>query len=207
MRVQSPIAGGIAGAAGNLIFQHYHGRTFGRAFPAIFHYQPTPAQYAAQTKYYGTRREWNPLYQAIKPFIPKAQLKQANAFNNLSAGAFKALGVFPDAEHSTQLRKFGFDVENRLLLYLNNWTLYYAEPYYYVTFWDFDFQSYVAFTPRYAHALYFCRDLQQIEYNVVDFDPLHLTFIFDNSRNWFPDHDFDMYVALSDEQYFSNFFF
>lgn len=207
MRVQSPIAGAMRGAAGGLIFQHYHGRTFGRAFPVLFHYGPTPAQAAAQTKYYGTRRQWNPLYRDIKPYIPNNQLQQANAFNVLSSGVFRALGVFTSSGESVPTHKFGFDVFDRLILRLGEWTLYYDSPYYYITFWDFDYQTNVDFHPLYAHALYLCRDLQQIQYVVVPYDAEHLTFVFDNSLNWFPDHDFDMYVALSDEQYFSNFFF
>lgn len=207
MRVQSPIAGSMTGAAGGLIFQHYHGRTYGRAFPSLFHYQPTPAQYAAQTRYYGVRHQWNPIYRKIKPYIPENQLKNANAFNNLSDGVFRALGTFANVEQPGLMRKFGFDVFDRLSLRLGNWTLYFQNPFYFITFWDFDFASKVDFTPIYAHALYLCRDLQEVQYCIVDYNAEHLTFFFDNSRNWFPDHAFEMYVALSDEQFFSNFFY
>lgn len=207
MRVQSPIAGAMSGSAGKIIFQHYHGRTYGRAFPVIFHYQPTPAQYKTQTKYYGIRRQWNPLYRVIRPYIPENQQKQGNAFNLLSDGVFSALGTFAASDLTSVIRKFGFDLADRLSLRLGNWTLYYQSPYYYITFWDFDYTSKVDFTPTFAHALYLCRDLQQVQYCIVDYDAEHLTFIFTNSASWFPDHDFEMYVALSDEQYFSNFFY
>lgn len=207
MRVQSPIAGVMTGSAGNMTFQHYNGRTYGRSKPVIFHYGPTPAQAANQTKYYGIRTQWNPLYREIKPYIPENQLKQTNAFNQLSDGVFKALGTFQTDEQPEPLRKFGFDVFDRLVLRLGNYDLYYQEPNYYITFYDFDFQSSVDFIPTFAHALYLCSDLQQVQYNLVDFNADHLTFIFVNSRNWFPDHSFDMYVALSDKQYFSNFFY
>lgn len=207
MRVQSPISGAMSGSAGRIIFQHYHGNTYGRAFPVIFHYQPTPAQAATQNKYYGIRRYWLPTYRKIKPWIPNSQLKQANAYNNLTEAVYKALGVFSPTHETDMMRKFGLDVFDHLILRLGDYTLYYIEPYYYITFWDFDFTSDVDFIPEYAHALYFCPDLQQIQYCVVDFNADHLTFIFVNSRNWFPDHTFEMYVALSDEQYFSNFFY
>lgn len=207
MRVQSPIAGAMNGAAGGLIFQHYHGRTFGRAFPAFFHYQPTLPQYLAQKKYYKTRGAWNPLYREIKPYIPRNQFKNANCFNKLSDGVFRALGVFDQPAQEPQTQKFGFDVFDRLSLYLNNWTLYADSAYYYITFWDLHFVSRIDFVPLWAHALYFCRDLQQIQYVVVPFDSEHLTFYFSNAKEWFPDHDFDMYVAISGDNYFSNFFF
>ena len=207
MRVQSPIAGNMTGSAGNIIFQHYNGRTYGRAKPVLFHYGPTPAQAVAQSKYYGIRLPFLNVYNQIKPFIPSAQLKQSNAYNDLFDMMCKLLNVFGDASDFTPPRKFGFDTLNRLSLRLGNWTLYYQAPLYYITFYDFDFASSVDFAPTYAHALYFCRDLKQMQYVQVDFNAEHLTFYFNNAQNWFPDYDFDMYVALSDEQYFSNFFY
>lgn len=207
MKVQSPIAGAMAGSAGNLTFQHYHGQTYGRSKPVLFHYGPTPAQAVAQNKFYGIRAQWNPLYREIKPFVPDYQLKQANAFNTLTEGVYKALGTFSEDDPSTLPRKFGFDLYERLSLRLGNYTLYYDGQYYYITLWDFDFTTDVEFVPQYAHALYLCPDLQQIGYDVVNFNAEHLTFVFTNSGDWFPDHYFNMYVALSDEQFFSNFFF
>lgn len=207
MRVQSPIAGAMSGSAGKIIFQHYHGNTYGRAFPVIFHYQPTPAQFAAQAKYYGIRRQWLPLFRQMKPFIPIYQQKQGNAYNEITKAVYQSLGTF-NAEHNPLvMRKFGFDKYNRLALHLGDYTLYYQEPYYYITFWDFEFSCEVNFTPQFAHALYLCPALQQVQYCVIDFNAEHLTFIFDNSENWFPLNTFEMYVALSDEQYFSNFYY
>lgn len=207
MRVQSPISGNMSGSLGGLVLQHYHGRTFARSKPTFFHYKPTPAQYAAQSKYYGIRQSWNPIYQLLKPYISETQLKQANAYNNLSQGIFEALGVFDASRAEQPPLKFGFDAFDRLSLRLGNWTLYYTAPYYYVTFYDFDFASKVDFTPIHAHALMLCPDLQQLQYSLVDYDAEHLTFVMDNSNDWFPSHYFNMYVALSDEQYMSNFFF
>lgn len=207
MRVQSPIAGAMTGSAGKIIFQHYNGRTYGRAFPVIFHYQPTPAQLIAQNKYYGIRQYWLNTYREIKPYVPKDELKQANAYNNLTKGIYLGLGTFNDEHRPHQLRKFGFDAYDRLILRLGNYTLYYKAPNYYITFWDFDFDTNVRFNPIYAHALYLCPDLQQIQYCVVPYDDEHLTFVFMNVGNWFPNHSFEMYVALSDEWFFSNFFY
>lgn len=207
MRVQSPIAGNMTGSVDGLVFQHYHGRTFGRSKPALFHYGPTPAQAAAQSKYYGIRRQWNPIFRLLKSYIPTLQGKQSNAFNVLSDGVFKALGTFNKAEQPHPLRKFGADALDRLTLRLGNYTLYSANSLYYITFYDFDYSTQVNFIPEVAHALYLCPDLQQIQYTNVDFNPDHLTFIFDNNLSWFPDHSFDMYVALSNSEYLSNFFF
>ena len=207
MRIQSPIAGNMTGSAGKIIFQHYHGRIYGRSFPVIFHYQPTPAQFAAQTKYYGIRGQWLPLYRQIKSLIPYAQLKLANAYNNLTNGIYEVLGTFSDTHTPNTPRKFGFDPYNRFVLRLGDYTLYYLEPYYYITFWNFNFYTNLSFVPRFAHALYMCPDLQLLQYNVVDFNADHLTFIFLNTQDWFPDHSFEMYVALSDDEYFSNFFY
>ena len=197
----------MTGAAGGLIFQHYNGRTFGRTFPVLFHYQPTPLQQITQSKYYNIRSIWLPFYRQIKPYIPQDQLKQSNAYNSLTRAVYQNLGVFSSDNEPNLLRKFGFDVYDRLSLRLGNWTLYYQEPYYYITFWDFNYIAKIDFEPKYAHALYLCSDFQQIQYCIVEFNSHHLTFIFDNLFGWFPDHDFDMFVALSDEQYFSNFFY
>ena len=197
----------MTGSAGGLVFQHYNGKTYGRSKPVIFHYGPTPAQAAAQNKFYGIRGQFNPVYRNLKPYVPENQLKEANAYNNLMDGVFKALGTFNIDEQPETLRKFGFDTLNRLSLRLGNYTLYYSSPLYYITFYDFDFISQVDFAPLYAIALYLCPDLQNIDYNIVEFSADHLTFVFNNLNSWFPDHDFDMYVALADDQYFSNFFY
>lgn len=207
MRVQSPISGNMRGSVGGLVFQFYHGKTFGRSKPAIFHYGPTPAQAAQQTKYYGIRTQWNPIYRILKPYFPESADAQANPFNTLSDGIFRVLRTNPVEQPVTILRKFGTDVNDRLLLRLGQYTLYYEDPYYYITFYDFDFTAKVDFTPVIAHALYICQDLQQIQYCAIQYNAEHLTFIFDNSEGWFPDHSFDMYVAISNAEFFSNFFY
>lgn len=207
MRVQSPIAGAMTGSAGNLTFQHYNGRTYGRSKPVIFHYGPTPAQAAAQNKYYGVRGQWRPLYGNMKPYVPESMLKQANAYNDLTKAIYDALGTFKPGQNAQPVRKFGFDPYDRLTLRLGNYDLYFQDPYYYITFYDFDYLTDVDFNPLFGHALYLNSDLQQLQYCVIPYDSDHLTFIFDNSNDWFPTHEFDMYVAISDEQFFSNFFY
>lgn len=207
MRVQSPIVGNIVGSSGELVFQHYNGRTYARSKPVIFHYQPTPAQYAAQNKYYRIRNQTNPIYTTIKRYIPQDLYKEVNPANALTKGIFSALATFTGTNQLNLPTRFGFDIYDRFQLRLGNYQLYYKAPFYYITFWDFQFSSKVQFAPIYAHALYLCPDLQEAMYWIGFFNAEHLTFAFPDSLRWFPDHSFNMYVALSDENYFTNFFF
>lgn len=207
MVVQSPVVGNMAGSAGGIIFQYYHGHTYGRAFPTIFHYQGTPAQYAVQTKYYGIRAQWLPIYHVLRRYIHKIEQKQVNSYDRLIKYVYHNIGAFTNINSCNLNRKFGIDEYDRFSLHLGNHTLYYLAPYYFITFWNLNLLSHVDFTPKYAHALYLCPDLQELQYVVQSFNAEHPTFIFLDSMNWFPDHDFEMFVALSDEQYFTNFFY
>lgn len=207
MRVQSPIAGAITGSAGRIIFQHYHSHTYGRAFPVIFHYQPTPAQYAAQTKFYGTRSYFNPIYRQLKPHFTRHQLAQFNPYNLLSEGFFKAMQTFPPHADGELVTRFGIDVYDRVTLHCGECTLYYDTPYWYLTLEDFSFESDIDFTPTLAHALLFCPARKQAQYLYTPFVDQHLCFPWLDCYNWFPDEYANLYVALSDDQHFTNFQF
>lgn len=207
MRIQSPISGAMAGSAGNLIFQHYHGRTYGRSKPVLFHYGPTKPQFIAQQKYYGVRRIWSPIYQRLKPYIKAAEQKQANPYNSLSKGVYDVLGTFKKTYGQQYVKKFGFDKYNRLSIQIVNWELALKDNDFYVSLYEFGYSSTVDFVPDYAHALVFCHDLQHMQYDVVKYSPKLLRFAFSNAMQYLPGHSVDIYIALSNDEFFSNFMF
>ena len=207
MRVQSPIAGNMAGAAGGLIFQHYNGRTYARAFPVIFHYQPTPAQKAAQDAYYSTRSLWLPVYNEIKPFIPLREHKQCNVYSSLTKGVYNALGVFHEHHHDVVHEKIGFDVYDRIRIYQGNITATYQNPYYYLHIHGFDWVSKVIFEPKIVHVLYFCMELGQMQYDRLQYVSKDLVIPFRDVNNWLTRYSVHIYIALSDDDYFSDFFY
>lgn len=207
MRVQSPIAGAQSGSVGGLVLQHYHGRTFARSKPVLFHYGPTPAQAVAQNKFYGTRRYFNPIYRQLKPYFTRHQLQQFNPYNLISKGFFAAMQTFPPYADGELIDRFGIDIYNRIKIHCGECTPYYLYPYWYLTLEDFQFASDVDFVPTTAHALLFCPAFKQALYISTPYVGENLSFPWFDSFSWFPVHEINMYVALSNDTYFSNFQF
>ena len=207
MRVQSPIAGGQRGSAGGLVFQHYHGRTYARSKPAIFHYGPTPGQAANQAKYYSIHRQFQTLYKNLRPYLYTRTKDDRNYYNELHRQIYAASCIFDTSRRDENFTKLGLDLYDRIRVFPGDYTLYYDNSTYYLTFYDFRFDSKVDFVPSMAHALLFCTYKNQFQYITTPFTDEHLTFPFSNSLNWFPDEWFDMYIALGNDEYLSNFWF
>ena len=207
MRVQSPISGSMTGSAGNIIFQHYNGHTYGRSKPVIFHYGPTPAQAAAQNKFYGVKAIWNPIYREIRPFIPLTEHKQTNVYNSLTHDVYHALGVFHDDIYAVEHEKIGFDLYDRIRIYQGNITATYSRPYYYLKINGFSYVANVVFDPKLVHVLYFCLELQQMIYQRLAYPQGDLIIPFNDQYGWLSRYSVHIYIALSDENFFSDFFY
>lgn len=206
MRVQSPISGAMNGSAGNLIFQHYHGRTYGRSKPAIFHYGPTPAQHISQTKFYNVQGQWKVIYEKLKLYVPKTQLKKANAYDKMLLGIFKALQTFQLKPAYKVLPKFGADLFYNIKIQPGSFRVVIKETKIHVIYSAITYTSKVDFNPQYAHALSLDPQSQTIQYDVKPYNGSALDFEFVEKTPEQPSQTRLYYVALSDPFYLSNFF-
>lgn len=207
MRVQSPIAGGQRGSVGGMVFQHYHGRTYARSKPTIFHYQPTPAQKATQDKYYNIKSYWTPIYRRMQPYFPAENHNSQNWYNLLSRGVYEASQTYEPWKSHEEIHNFGVDVYKHIQIQQTTLSVIRSGSRYSIRLNGFSFQSDVEFVPQFAHALMFCTDLQQIEYEVVPYTTPTITWPFSNGGGWFPGHTLHLYMALSNDEHFSNFFY
>lgn len=206
MRVLSPISGAIKGSAGNLIFQHYYGRTYGRSLPALFHYQPTPRQKEVQDKYYNVKNQWGRIYPLIKPYIPKAQFKKANPYDMLFVGIIKALNTFDQSTVGSRLTAFGSDVTNKQKIFPGSYTTEIIPDGEKVTFAEIGYATKVDFEPTYSHALLIDRNKKFLQYSRANYAKADISFEFDEMEVKSSDLPLLYYIALSDNQNFSNFF-
>lgn len=206
MRVQSPIAGGQSGSVGGLVFQTYHGRTYARSKPAIFHYGPTPAQAATQAKFYPIFWQCHEAYREMKRYIPASQRKQINPFNDLLSNVFKALETYSDSGHNDAISKFGFDAYERVKVEPGSYTELIEDNRYIVTFDDIEFQAKIDFQPHWSHALYLDKLLQRVEYRTTAYIGKAARFVFPLQQKKYDNEDAAILIALSDSEHFSNFF-
>lgn len=207
MRVQSPFMGNMSGSSTGSIFQCYRGRTYKRTKPFIYHYPGTPAQRANQAKFYNIQTPLRQIYSLIKPYYSNDQSNGFSPFNNFSKGLYRAAQTFPPFDAPEQIRHFGLDIYNRIHIALGDHQDYFLDDTYYFTFENFSIHAVVDFNPTQAYAIYICTELQQIQFTLISFDAQRLAFPYKNTLNWFPDHSFDMWVALSDENFFSDFYY
>lgn len=206
MRVQSPIAGGQSGSVGGLVFQTYHGRTYARSKPTIFHYGPTPAQAAAQAKFYPIFRQCQDAYKAMRSFIPASQRKQVNPFNDLLSNVFKALETYSDASRNDTISKFGFDAYERVKVEPGDYTEIIVGNSYIVTYNDIEVISSVNFKPLQSHALLLNKSLQRVIYRHSLYEGRTSNFVFPVISDRYGDTDSQIFIALSDNENFTNFF-
>lgn len=83
MKLQLPWIGNASGTSGNMILQTYHGETYMREKPLIYHDPKTPAQMLQRYKFWGLLDEWRTYYDSFKAFIPESQRKKRNVFDEL----------------------------------------------------------------------------------------------------------------------------
>lgn len=114
MKLQLPWLGKATGSSAGLIIQSYWNRTFGRSFPALFHYPDTPEQQEAQAKFYDIQRIWVPIYNELRTNFPKYQVRNKNPFNLFSKNIYKILDPYKPIYQINFAKNFGLDPLNRV---------------------------------------------------------------------------------------------
>lgn len=207
MIVQSPLLGNQSGSSGEMVFQPYGGRTIMRSKPALFHYQPTPKKAAAQNKYYLLRSKWLPVYRQLKPYFPTTNRQGLNYFNILTSGVFKAAQTFHPYNQQDPIPRFGFDIYNRIQSKKGSISAVFSGGAYLIRLNSYTMSSNVNFTPTYIHGLMLSPALQDVQLHTINFQAAPVTFPFDNSNAWLPGNTIYLYIAFSNNEYFSDFFF
>lgn len=207
MRIQSPIAGNQSGSSAGMVFQTYRGRTFMRSKPALFHYADTPAQQATQKKFYDIQADWLPIYRTMRVFFPKVERQGLNYFNTLSKGIYQASKTYPPYSTLDPIEAFGFDIYDRCRITQGALSTIRNGRTYILRLASTTYVSTIDFVPEKVQCLMLCPDLQQLEFTTIDYSPGQLDIPFSNSRNWFPGHTLHLYIAFSNDAFFSNFYF
>lgn len=178
-----------------------------RSKPALFHYQPTAAQLAAQNKYYSLRSKWLPVYRQLKPYFPPTDRQGLNYFNILTSGVFKAAQTFPPYSEQDPITRFGFDIYDRIQGEQGSITVVTSGRTYTIRLNSYTMSANVDFSPTYIHGLMLSPALQDVQLHTVDFSTAPVVFPFDNTNKWFPGNTLYLYIAFSNDEFFSDFFF
>lgn len=207
MLVQSPFLGLQAGSSADMVFQSYGGRTVMRSKPVLFHYQPTPNQLAAQNKYYAFRSRWLPVYRQLKEYFPKTDRLGLNYYNILTSGIFKAAQTFPPYDEQDPIQRFGFDIYDRFQGEQGSISVVTSGRTYTIRLNAYTLESQVHFVPAYIHGLMLSPALQDVQLHTISYAAAPVTFPFDNSNSWFPGNTLYLYIAFSNSEFFTDFFF
>ena len=81
MKIQLPIVGHASGRNGNMIYQTYHGSTYVRTKPFVYHYPYSPAQEEQSTRFRAAVDGFTPQYRIIAIKISNTQRANRNIYD------------------------------------------------------------------------------------------------------------------------------
>lgn len=205
MKVQLPVVNHASGTTGNLIFQTYRGRTYARAFPAIFHYPDTKKQQDCQASFFDIQRIWLPIYKELTKNIAPMQRKNKNPFNKLTSAVYHIFNPYQRKKYKRIPQNWGLDPDNRihanivspdirvdkekvtLSFYMQRPTIGVSVPI---------SETLVLLFNQRQQNMYFTTIPLQGDLNTIDFK---------NTNNWELTDDICAYIALAGREWLGNF--
>lgn len=206
MKVQSPIAGHQAGRAGGIIFQTYHGRTYGRSMPILFHYPDTPAQQKTQGLFFNILWQFQSIYRSFSKVIPKSTRGNKNIYNTLSQGVYRAAQTYPKAQAKEPPIWFGQDTQRQVRISTAD-ALLAVEPEAIKTEFSVSIKLWRRrFSPVTSHVLLINRTQQGLLAASTIWTDSRVALSFENSVDWHNSDEIRVYVALSNPEFMTNFY-
>lgn len=206
MKAQVPVIGRATGRSGGMIFQSYHGHTYLRSMPAIFHYPDTKEQQITQGRYYNIMWQFQSIYNSFSKAIPKACRFGKNTYDVLSHGVFRASQTFPTAQAKEPPRWFGNDIQQQVRV-LAVCTQFAVVPEVVrlrlsVTYSTWRRQ----FSPVMYHLILVNSTRQQLIAVSASYAGSEFTVTFENPNGWQQTDTIRPYFALSNTEFMSNFY-
>lgn len=206
MKVQLPWYGKAAGSSAGTIYQSYWGHTYTRSFPFIFHYPDTQKQQKTQASFFAIQRAWWAIYPQIAAFIPQSQRRNRNIYNALSKSLYNSILTYKDKKETNVRKNFGLDDRKQVKIFLDLQSVQYDGSKYGIWITLKDIVSTRKFSPKWCHYLLYNITQQEFFYQYAEYDSPDLSATFKLLTDW---DRYDLvvcYLALSDENFFTNFY-
>lgn len=206
MKLQLPWLGHASGTSAGMIYQSYHGMTFMRAKPFIYHYPNTKAQQVVQAKYWTIQRQWLVIYRNARKLFPQAMPSSYNMFDILSAGIFQAAQTYPRRFRNKPARFFGQDKRETIRLSFPQSTVELNEEILKVSFAVSIQDRHRSIDPDLLHCMVINQTRQELDYCVASYERANFDLAFENLLGWQSSDGLAIYVAIQDNHFFTNFF-
>lgn len=206
MKFQLSWVGAAAGSSGDMVFQHYHGRTYGHVKTNNYHYPDTPAQQVCQGKFYDVLWQYLPIYNAIRLRSANVNFNGLNAFNIWLSAIYRAAETYRFTPPRLNLKKFGTDIYDNVTIASTPAVV--TWPYDYIRFaTDLSYQSLIDFVPLFMPTIGINVTNQTLlltMYGLGSSLPPYIQFT--NTQDWHQGDELKVYAALISENFMSNFF-
>lgn len=206
MKVQLPWYGKAAGSSAKTIYQSYWGNTYTRSFPFLFHYPDTAKQQETQAAFFAVQRAWWTIYPQLATYIPKSQRHNRNIYNTLSKGMYQSMMTYKAKDTNNIKQHFGLDNRQQVKLNLLVKLMIYEDHKYFIYADLVSIDAKRHFIPRFAHYLLYNIVQQEFYYKNEVYKDKDLTTSFEIENEWDKSDIVIAYLALSDENFFTDFY-
>ena len=205
MKVHLPIVGKASGSSAGLIYQSYYGNTYTRSFPFLFHYPDTAKQQKCQASFFAIQRAWWPIFYKMRDYVSKSQRHNTNIFNKLSKGLFKSIMTYSEKSERNKTMSWGLDTRRSVTFVPDNLKLSIDREVCYVDTTISGLLCKRKFIPNYYHLLLYNVTQQMFYYIVEQYTDPKISSSFLLTAKWEDSDLILLYVALSSNDFFSNF--
>jgi hypothetical protein len=206
MKVHLPIVGKATGSSAGLIYQSYWGNTYTRSFPFSFHYPDTAKQQICQFDFFQIQRAWWPIYDRLKRSIPKQCRRNTNVYNELSNGLYKVFMTYSEKKRGNVIPIWGLDKRKTVNVDIINSAIKIDKSVVKVTT-DFKVvQTKRSFSPMDCNVLLCNVNRQEFYLQVFAYETEFIDVQFFVGSEWEQTEIILAYLALSNDEFFTNFF-
>ena len=206
MKVHLPIVGKATGSSAGLIYQSYWGNTYTRSFPFCFHYPDTNKQKKCQFDFFLIQRSWWPIYNQLQLSIPKQCRRNTNVYNVLSKGLYSALMTYSEKNLQNIVSVWGLDKRRTVNADFNKISIMVSDIRWIVDAKLAEISSKRNFKPVFYHMLLCNITRQEFYFKEYRFAPPEIQETFIITSEWDRNDFVLVYVALSNDEFFTNFF-
>ena len=206
MKVQQPLLGHSSGSLAGMVYQTYNGTTYMHTKTTNYHYPDTPAQQKVQGLYWSIMRQWLTVYRGASKLFPKAMPCNWNVFDIWAAGIYQAAQTYPRVFRTMPPKSFGQDKRKSVVLVFPSSGVDFAEN---VLKVDMTVQIRSLrrmFAPSSVHCIVINKTQQLLQYAFSYYSDAHITFEFVDLEGWQPSDELRVYIAMQNDNFFTNFF-
>ena len=189
-----------------MVYQTYNGATYMHAKTNNYHYPDTEAQQKVQGRYWDIMHQWQLVYKGATKAFPEVMPCNFNMFDVWAGGVYQAAQTYPRQYRNKPPRFFGQDKRQSVKLQFPSYKIDLADNTLKLDYYVETICVRRQFTPTMVHTLVINRNLQILQYAFAYNTSNHITLTFQGLVDWSLQHQLRIYVALQNDNYFTNFY-